>query len=277
MKQKDFRRMLIMLFLTGCLKVYAQLPATTQDGRKVILYDNGIWQYAEEAKTLYEYFPRVHRDDILIHHTAYSLVYDTVHRLARWVLYQTHREQLENAGVERYNKFHPDPLLWKYTQLEEDYKNSGYDRGHLAPAADMAFSEITMKESFYYSNVSPQVPSFNRGIWKKLEEQGRKWGKKYDKLIIVCGPVLTESMSYIGKNRVSVPEYFYKIFADLSSREKKMIGFIIPNNKSGKNLEYYVVSVDSIEKVTHIDFFPSLQDSLEEKLERRSDVRLWEW
>jgi len=266
---------LIVLWLNASAYLLAQIPATTNDGKKVILYENGIWQYENESKTLYKFLPKINHTDVLVHRTAYSLVYDTIRHLAKWTMYELKKEFLSNSNVERYGKFFPDPLLIKYTNLEEDYKNSGYDRGHLVPAADMAYSELTMKESFYFSNIAPQVPSFNRGIWKKLEEQVRKWASENDYLYIITGSVITDTMKKIGIHNISIPDYFFKIIANLTSPDMKMIGFIIPNKKSNLELMHYAVSVDSIEKITNIDFFPHLSDDIEEKLEKYIQIKEW--
>ena len=125
-----------------------------------------------------------------------------------------------------------------------------------------------MQESFFYSNISPQYADFNRGIWKKLEKQVRDWTDRYDAIQVVTGPVLTGEYDYIGPNKVSIPDYFYKVLLFYGKSDTTGIGFIIPNQKSSLDLLYYSVSIDSVEIFTGIDFFPSLPDKLEEKLER---------
>lgn len=255
--------------------VCAQIPATTQDGKKVLLYPNGYWQYANSPKQWLEYLPQIHPHDILLHHTAYALVYDTIHHLAKWTIYQISINQIEQKNSKRTNRFLPDPLLYNATNLEVDYKNSGYDRGHLVPAADMAYSDMTMQESFYYSNITPQVPSFNRGIWKRLEEKVREWVLQNHTLIVVSGAIITDTMPKIGIHSISVPHYFYKIVADLTTPDLKMIGFIIPNAASKIPLSTYAVSVDSIEKITHINFFSALDDAIEETLEKEFNIQKW--
>lgn len=277
MCKKINKRLILLIVLSLNASVYylSQIPAVTKDGKKVILYENGIWQYENESKTLYEFLPKINTTDVLVHHTAYSLVYDTIHHLAKWTMYELKKEHLSNLNVERFNKFSPDPLLNKYTNLSNVYKNSGYDRGHLVPAADMAFSELTMKESFYYSNIAPQVPSFNRGIWKKLEEQVRDWAKENEHLYVVTGSILSDTMKKIGSHNISIPDYFFKIVADLTPPDMKMIGFIIPNKKSNLEIMHYAVSIDSIEKITHIDFFPSLPSDVQDKLEKNIVIEMW--
>lgn len=271
---KYFVKIIIPLFFIN-FNCFSQIPATTNDGKKVLLYENGTWQYAEKQNAILQYLPYSTPSDIIIHHTAYSLSYDTQHYLPKWTIYEITKEQIQKKLSTRKNKFYPDPQLYNKTNLEIDYKNSGYDRGHLVPAADMAYSDTSMKESFYYSNITPQIPSFNRGIWKKLEEQVREWVIQNDKLIIISGPVISDTLKHFGIHNISIPYYYYKIIADLTEPEIKMIGFIIPNKKSDIELQNYAVSVDSIEKVTNINFFSTLDDNIEEKLEKEKLIEKW--
>tara|TARA_B110000046_G_C12884807_1_gene351734 strand:- start:20 stop:415 length:396 start_codon:yes stop_codon:yes gene_type:complete len=112
-----------------------------------------------------------------------------------------------------------------------DYKGSGFDRGHLAPAADMAWYADAMSESFFYSNMSPQNRFFNHGIWEKLEEEIRSWAVVYDSTQIVTGPVFTADLSQIGPNRISIPKYYYKAILDNREGRQQAIGFVLANVK----------------------------------------------
>jgi len=132
----------------------------------------------------------------------------------------------------------------------------------------MGWSAIAMKESFYYSDMSPQQPTFNRGIWKKLEELSRDWAIENDSICIVTGPVLTNALTTIGPNKVSVPKYYYKIILDCSPPEFNGIAFIIPNDASGLPLKNYAVSINSVEIITGINFFPLLPDIRRIKLKK---------
>lgn len=209
-------------------------------------------------------------------HEAYSLGYSEEHEQAAWVYYLLTKAHL-NAAFSRSDRFVVDPLVETGSADDEDYAKSGYDRGHLAPAADMSFSENTMQESFYYSNMSPQNPSFNRGIWKKAEEQTRAWAAEYDSLYIVTGPILSDSLPTIGPNKVSVPKYYYKIILDLDPSHLTAMALLIPNEKSSAELNSFLVSIDSIETLTNIDFFAALPDSLENALESKTTESEWNW
>ncbi len=220
--------------------------------------------------------PKTNSHETIIHHTAYSFTYNEAHEQANWIAYLLTKEETQKA-FERSNTFLPDPEVKTQTANDADYKSSGYDRGHLAPAADMSWSEVSMQESFYYSNMSPQVPSFNRGIWKKCEELVRSWANENDSIYIVTGPVLTEGLPTIGENKVSVPNYYYKVILDYSKPSVKGIGFIFPNAASSENLENFAVTIDSVETFTGIDFYPSLPDEQEELIEKIKCIDCWKW
>jgi len=207
----------------------------------------------------------------VVFHKAYSLKYNEEHEQAEWVRYTLTKDHLLMEQVARSNKFKADSLVKTGSATPDDYKHSGYDRGHLAPAADMSWSKVTMEESFFMSNMSPQLPSFNRGVWKRLESKVRDWAKKYDTLYVVTGPVLQDSLKTIGKNKVSVPDYFYKALLVYTTNDKKAIGFILPNAKSSVPIDSFAVTVDSVESVTGINFFSTLPDSIEDILESKAD------
>ncbi|MFC2107445.1 DNA/RNA non-specific endonuclease [Bacteroidota bacterium] len=210
---------------------------------------------------------------LVIEHRYYFLLYNETHEQAEWIAYVLKDEYLER-NVKRKNDFRVDPLVLSGSASLKDYKWSGYDRGHLIPAADMAFDKVAMSESFCMSNMSPQVPGFNQGIWKRLENQVRKWAVEYDELFIVTGGVLTDIIDTIGPNGVGVPGSYYKIILDIEP-EYRVIAFLMPNEKSAEPLSSFVVSVDSVEVVTGIDFFSSLADSIENALENRIVAYPW--
>jgi len=222
----------------------------------------------------YKYLP-THTGEI-IKHKNYILSYSEKFEQAEWVAYELSSN--ETVGlIKRDDDFRPDPVVKTGSANLKDYKGSGYDRGHLAPAADMGFSAAAMSESFYMSNMSPQKPSFNRGIWKNLETQVRNWAKVYDKIYVVTGGVLKSGLPFIGENRVAVPEKYYKIIFREKGSHAEMIAFLLANMKSEQPLSSFVVSVDEIEKLTGVDFFPQLPDGLENKLEAQRSAQNWDF
>jgi len=207
----------------------------------------------------------------LIKHTYYQLGYDEANEQAAWVFYLLTPEIIQGTA-KRKNRFKADKLVETGSAELIDYKGSGYDRGHLCPAGAMKINQQAMDESFYMSNMSPQLPGFNRGKWKQLESQVRKWVLEEDSLYVVSGGVFSDSLGSIGPNKVTVPSYFYKVIYDPTAKEK-MIAFILPNKKLEKDLSEYMVTVDEVELKTGLDFFPGLPDHLETKLE--STVVKW--
>lgn len=211
----------------------------------------------------------------IVRHTAYTLQYCEEFEQARWAAYVL-RPHMISGAVSRTNDFRPDPLVKTGSASPEDYRGSGFDRGHLVPAADMKFSRKCMSETFYMSNMSPQRPAFNRGIWKELENLVRRWVRRDGELLIVTGPVLSgESLSVIGQNRVAVPDFFYKVILDYREPEIKAIAFVLPNEKAGEDLSAFAVCVDRVEELTGIDFYAGLPDDVEERLESSLELDRW--
>ncbi|MFT6883017.1 MAG: endonuclease G [Marinoscillum sp.] len=208
----------------------------------------------------------------LVVHYYYALDYNEAHEQANWVIYMA--DHFGNA--ERSDNFKEDPIVSTKSASLADYKSSGYDRGHIAPAADMSISELAMTESFYLSNMSPQVPAFNRGIWKNLEAKVRDWAvaAQSPSDIVITGPILDGDCGKIG-NGVSVPCAYFKIYVDLQS--EKAIAFILPNESSKKEIKEFVVSIDSIEYRTNIDFFHTFSESKQSDIESQKNPNDWQW
>ncbi|MCF8245916.1 MAG: DNA/RNA non-specific endonuclease [Saprospiraceae bacterium] len=213
----------------------------------------------------------------IVQHKYYALSYVEKYELPEWCAYELTADRLNKKWVQRTNDFRPDPKVETGSATLDDYRRSRYDRGHIVPAADMAFSEEAMSETFFMSNISPQESGFNKGVWRELEELTRDWAKRFKHLYVVTGPVLSQPIKFwIGESQVAVAPSYYKVLLDLSEPELKAIGFIIPNQTSTEPLSGYAVSVDEVEALTGIDFFQNLMEpNLEKKLEANFDVKLW--
>ncbi len=219
-----------------------------------------------------DYLPLPAKD--IVRHTYYTLSYNEAYEQANWVYYSLTDSMILKSGAERSNNFRMDKLVTTISAKSSDYTKSGYDRGHLCPAGDMGFNPVAMEESFLMSNMSPQAPDFNRGIWKELETTVRKWALKEHQLFVVTGPVFKNSKGSIGKEEVLVPGYFFKIIYDPTD-EPKMIAFVLPNEKSTRPLTDFVVTADSAEQLTGLDFFSQLPDEQENKLEGKVQLAGW--
>ena len=210
----------------------------------------------------------------IINRFGYSLSYNEEHEQANWVAYELNSKKI-NGKIKRKNNFKVDLNIKTGSANLLDYKKSGYDRGHLAPAADMKWSKKAMDESFYLTNISPQFPAFNRGIWYKLEKQVRQWAIENESVYIVTAGVLKNITTTIGTNQVSVPNLFYKVILDYKEPELKGIGFILQNQKLTFPLQSYAVTIDEVELLTGIDFFHSIQNNIEEQIESNLDLEKW--
>ena len=204
----------------------------------------------------------------MLKHGCYTVGYDLSKRHAAYVTYVITPEKL-SGNAKRKNNFKPDPLLpTEFSATDEDYYKSGFDRGHLCPAADMTVSQNCMDKSFYYSNMSPQEPGFNRGIWKKLEAQVRKWCKDSDSLRIYTGPIFHDSDTTLGPNNVVVPQKYYKTILRYKKDSSNMIGFVLNNEPSKNDLSSFVTSIDHIEELIDLDLYIFFPDDLEMELEK---------
>ncbi|MDH6312172.1 endonuclease G [Parabacteroides sp. PFB2-10] len=216
------------------------------------------------------------RPEQLIHHEGYSLSYNNDYKIANWVAWELTREEAVSTKAARDGRFVPDPEVKGATALHEDYTRTGFDRGHLAPAGDMKWSAKAMRETFYLSNICPQHPKLNKGLWNTLENKCRAWANQHGTLWIATGPVITEDMRVMGKNRVGVPKQFYKVICYYSHNKYHGIAFLIENKDYGKtSLRTLAIPIDRVEKVTGIDFFYQLPESIQQDMEAVVDESFW--
>jgi endonuclease G, mitochondrial len=242
----------------------------------IVLWKNKQNQsHVLKIKSLEQSYPDFQQGQ-LIKYTGFDLLYNEATEQPDWIIYLLTRKKLLHLPVARSNNFRQDKKIITGSAAPNDYYKTGFDRGHLAPAADMSWSGKAMKESFFMSNISPQRPGFNRGIWKKLENRVRKWTLQNDSLIVITGTIIPENHKKIGKNEVAVPDYFYKILLDISQKNGyKIIAFMLKNEASSADLFSYAINVDSLEVLTGIDFFYKLPAEIIEPLEKNTDVQAW--
>jgi len=210
----------------------------------------------------------------IITHNYFTLSYSEENEQAEWVAYELKKSDLAKNEFER-PYFIEDKSVKTKSADWRNYKNSGFDRGHLCPAGDRRMSFEAYNETFLTSNISPQNHDFNAGIWNRLEQKVRFWAEKYDGVYVVTGGVLEGNMETIGDENVSVPNEFYKIVLDASDGDYKVIAFLMPNKPSSESFYEYTVSIDEVEAKTGIDFFPQLPDSIENDLEQMIDLKVW--
>ncbi len=210
-----------------------------------------------------EYLPRGHCPQI-IDYTYYSICYDPQHRQASWVKHELNNESI-SGKQKRTNNYRFDPNLVDPV-YSSDYRGSGYDRGHLLPAADMKLNYKAMNDTFYMTNMSPQVPNFNRRIWASIEMHLRNLVRVHGRAHVVTAGVLNSSLPTIASG-VSVPRWYFKVAYFPESQITK--AFLI-ENKTHANSAHpsdFLVTVDEVESLSGFDFYSELPDTLEVALE----------
>lgn len=306
--QNKNRFWLIAIVLLACVlalcflvpKVWGAqgLTGTTAESKKVP--DNRTEQTASsnskkekksaKAKGNVPYLPATHRGELVIHHKAYSLSFNTEHNNPNWVQWMLTAERANGSG-RRSNEFLPDPdekLEWRHQVNTDDYKGSGYDRGHMCPAADNRWDAKAMTECFYMSNMCPQLHELNSGSWETLESACRRWAQREGCIYIVSGPVYdwelkarreepaSRKRQTIGRqHKVTVPTGFFKCVLSLREGEEKAIGFYYTNDDKRQEMRQVCMPVDSIEAMTGFDFFHNLDKKVEKRVEAKCNLKDW--
>ncbi|MBR1793513.1 MAG: DNA/RNA non-specific endonuclease [Bacteroidales bacterium] len=238
----------------------------------LLLTCSTIKKYSSIQDDLRGVLPMVNKGETVVYHNAYALVYNERHEQASWVGYLLTKERA-NGQFPRNGQFRKDPAIGSGSANEWDYKNSGYTRGHLAPAGDMKWDQIAMEESFLMSNMSPQSKEFNDGVWNRLENQVRLWARQYDSLYVFTGPVLAddETLTIGQSTRITVPRAFYKVI--YAPKLKQGIGFIVPHETSKAALQTFAINIDGVEEATGIDFLHGIAN--EENIEGNLCIGCW--
>lgn len=232
-----------------------------------------------ERPDLYMERPLEREGDLIIEHTGYALSYNTETNCPDWVAWDLTQEEADGSAARRVNDFRADPLVPEECRVESaDYKDCGYDRGHMCPAGDMKWSSRAMSECFYMSNICPQSPALNRQWWEHLESACRRWARQEGRIYICCGPLFKKERKkkFVGNVvQVRVPNGFFKVVLSLREGSEKAIAFIYSNRDSRQPMEQAVVTVDSVERLTGFDFFPRLNPEMQEALEANANLTLW--
>ena len=199
---------------------------------------------------------------------AYITSYNSETKIPNWVAWHLTSGHTRGNLQRHDNVFHEDMDVKSGRVTGADYYNSGYDRGHMCPAGDNKWDQKAMEESFLFTNVCPQIHAMNEGPWNDLEMACRRWARDYGSVYIVCGPLLSKgNHRTIGKNKVVVPERFFKVVLAMQDKPKA-IGFIYDNNSHNSSKMFsHATTVDEIERLTGIDFFPTLEDKIEDVVE----------
>ncbi|MCH5222295.1 MAG: DNA/RNA non-specific endonuclease [Muribaculaceae bacterium] len=212
--------------------------------------------------------------EILKEYTGFTVSFNKLHHQPNYVAWELTAAEARGS-LPRSSNFRPDFSVDGCATLD-DYKNSGYSRGHIAPAGDMKWSTQAMEDSHFLTNICPQTTQLNGGRWSTLENKCREWAIRDGAIVIISGPILSDSISRtIGRSRVSVPDRFFKVILAPYVNPPRAIGFIMPNDPPYDALEAMATSVDIIEQITGFDFFSALPDEIEDKIEQEVKFRDW--
>lgn len=211
----------------------------------------------------------------IINHVGYTTSYNSSWLTPNWVAYELTAQEVAGTYPRPNKPFEPDPMVKGKTAYHRDYSNSGYSRGHMAPAADMKWSEQAMLESFFLSNICPQKAELNSGVWERLENRVRTLAREAN-VYVCCGPIMPNKPQRIGENQVAVPEKFFKVLCMKRKGKWQAIGFVFPNSACKGSMFDFAVSVDEVEKLTGHDFFYALPDDIEKAIEATCNTKQWQ-
>ena len=196
-------------------------------------------------------------------------------RLPNWVAWHLTSDHIEGEARRPGNAWQEDLDVPLPRANSDDYRGSGWSRGHMCPAGDNKWDEKAMYETFLYTNICPQDAHLNSGDWNEIEIQCRRWAQKYGDIYIVCGPVLYNKVyRTIGDNQVVVPDAFFKVVLCLNGVPKG-IAFLCGNEGENHKIADYVTTISQVEQVTGIDFFPSLPIETADKVKNKADINEW--
>lgn len=263
------------LGVSGCrqTRAKAEPPIETIDRETTLQESKAQERNTLETKDLE--LPAIGDDDQILRRTGYTVCYNADNRLPNWVAWRLTADHTSGEFKRGGIKFQEDEEVEEPRATDSDYRQSGYDRGHMCPSGDNKWSKEAQQESFLLTNVCPQVHNLNAGDWNEMEQQCRRWAKEYGEIYIVCGPILyRQQHKKIGKNKVVVPEAFFKVVLCMEGTPRA-IGFIYKNAEGNRPKGDYVNTVDQVERITGYDFFANLPDDIEKKVEAEADLNDW--
>lgn len=281
MVKQDLTSLLLLFFgatiitcnLYGCKSAKRNLPYPDSQKAQTNVQTSKV---SKQSSTRYEIpSPREESGEVILYRKGYTVSYNPETKNPNWVAWHLTAERLSGNASRKGIDFREDTDVPLARANTFDYIQSGYDRGHMCPAGDNKWDEDAMEQSFLLTNICPQNHNLNAGDWNGMEQQCRWWAKEFGDIYIVCGPILfNQKHQTIGKNKVVVPEAFFKVVLCMKGTPKA-IGFIYRNDENSRPWGDYVNSVDQVERITGLDFFPELPDDIENKVEEYADLNEW--
>lgn len=269
---RKLRLLIICISVFLVLGLSVTLYATNVESSKQHSKQDGGLQ--ENVVELLKPSPLDNTPEIILRRKNYIVSYNTKTKMPNWVAWHLTAEHTDGP-YRRLGNFHEEMDVPTPRATLEDYRGSGWSRGHMCPAGDNKWDEDAMYESFSLVNVCPQNASLNSGLWNSIEIDCRRWANQFGDIYIVCGPLLMrQEHETIGVNQVVVPEAFFKVVLCLNGEPKGM-GFVVRNTEGNRKRDLYYNSIDQVERITGIDFFPALPDDIENEVESKLDMELW--
>lgn len=220
--------------------------------------------------------PATNPAERLITYKAYTVSYNHATLNPNWVAYELTADESDGPVNRKGRRFIPDPKVTGPQAENDDYRNSGWSRGHMAPAADMKWDSVAMDECFYFTNCCPQDATFNDGKWHSLEKKTRAIAKQYGRVYVVTGPIVGKNVNgTIGENRVVVPDAFFKAWLVPVNGTYSAIGFVLYNSSEDQNISASACTIDELELLTGLDFYHNLDDKTEMRVEASIDWKYW--
>ncbi len=263
-------RILLGIFLTVIFVGAWQLWADSGKKQSVTVNDSA----QSEVSDLLKVVTPLNTPSIFKAYPGFQLSFNPQKHIPNWVAWELTDDET-NGSIKRSNKFLRDESVEGCPE-SYDYNYSGYQRGHMAPAGDMKWSREAMESTFFLTNICPQMGTLNTGTWRNLEEKCRTWAQNLGSLVIICGPVLTDSIrEFIGDTRVAVPKRFFKVILAPKTNPMQGIGFIMNNGRVEGGMQQAAMSIDEVEKITGLDFFSTLPDDIEAEVESQNRFHKW--
>lgn len=258
-----FLLLLLPLVIAGCGGAVARKSSSSSAPAKThgeLLLETHIPSTLESQRKDYE---------------GFTLSFNRANGTPNWVAWELLAEETDGPHVRKEADFWQDADI-NGCATKGDYTHSGYDRGHLCPAADQKWSAKAMQDCFTMANICPQDGALNRGAWQTLEKKERQWASELGGLVIVAGPIYEMSDNKrIGENHVRVPSAYFKVLLAHLIDEPRAIAFVYPNMSAPGNMKNYAMSVDELEGLTGYDFFSALPDDVENQVEASFSWRPW--
>lgn len=237
---------------------------------------SGCISYTDVGDSIRMEIPAYSENGSIFEYSGFALLYDESKRIPTWVAYELTQEEADGQIGRSGKSFRVDENA-KVVQADNfDYRGSGWSRGHMAPAGDFKWDELAMWDTFYYTNCCPQDEKLNNGSWNVLENRVRNWARQFGSVYVVTGPIVGENQSgRIGSHGIVVPDAFFKAVLTYSDEAYHGIAFVMFNNSTAQRIPDSLLSINDLEEITGIDFFPALDDSIEESIENEVDLKFW--